>query len=148
MAQKNAELARRWFEEVWNQRRDATVPELLAPGAPGHMEGAEIVGPDQFLQARAALLDALPDIQVTVEATVAEGDDAVVRWSAKGTHRGGGLGLPASNRTVSFRGMSWMHFANGRIAEGWDSWNQEKLLQELAAPIQLAADPAAERSSS
>lgn len=146
MTQKPTELARRWFEEVWNQRRGATVTELLAPGAPGHMEGAEIVGPEQFLQARAALLEAFPDIQVTVEATIGEGNDAVVRWSARGTHRGDGLGLPATNRNVSFRGMSWMRFENGRVVEGWDSWNQGKLLQELSAPIELAGGPAAERS--
>jgi steroid delta-isomerase-like uncharacterized protein len=132
---RNAELARRWFEEVWNQRRDATVRELLAPGAPGHMEGMEIVGPEGFLQARAALLEAFPDIQVTVEATVGDGDDVVVRWSAQGSHRGDGLGIPATLRAVTFRGMSWMHFANGRIVEGWDAWNQGKLLQELTAPI-------------
>jgi hypothetical protein len=30
--------------------------------------------------------------------------------------------------------MTWMHFENGRIVEGWDSWNLGKLLQELGAP--------------
>lgn len=147
MARNNAELARKWFEEVWNQRRDATVRELLAPGAAAHVEGAELVGPEQFLEARVALLDAFPDMRVTVEATVAEGDDVVVRWSARATHRGDGLGLPASRRAVSFRGITWMRFANGQVAEGWDSWNLGQLLQELAAPIQLGAGPAAERSA-
>jgi len=135
MAAKPAELARKWFEEVWNQRRDATVAELLAPAAPCHMEGAELVGPDQFLAARAALLDAFPDIQVTVEATVAEGDETVVRWSARGTHRGDGLGFAASQKVASFRGMTWMHVANGQVVEGWDSWNLGALLQDLAPPV-------------
>ncbi|HKD18079.1 MAG TPA: ester cyclase [Thermoanaerobaculia bacterium] len=136
MSKTNAELARRWFEEVWNQRRDATVHELLAPGAAAHMEGAELVGPEQFLQARVALLDAFPDFRVTVEDIVAEGDDVVVRWSAKGRHAGDGLGMPASRRDASFRGITWMRFAEGQIAEGWDSWNLGKLLQELSAPIE------------
>jgi steroid delta-isomerase-like uncharacterized protein len=136
VSETNGELARRWFEDVWNQKRDAAVRELLAPGAPAHMEGAELVGPEQFLQARTALLDAIPDIRVTVEATVADGDDVVVRWSAQGTHRGDGLGVPASRRSAAFRGMTWMRFANGRIVEGWDCWNLGKLLQELAAPVE------------
>lgn len=147
MPEMHAQFARNWFEEVWNQRRDATVRELLAPAAVCHMEGAELVGPDQFLQARTALLDAFPDIKVTVEATLAEGDDVVVRWSARATHRGDGLGMPASQRAVAFRGMTWMRFANGRIIEGWDSWNLGQLLQELTAPIKLGAGPAAERSA-
>ena len=137
MAATNAELARRWFEEVWNRRRDAAVSELLAPGALAHMEGAEIVGPEQFLEARAALLDAIPDLRVTVEATIADGDHAVVRWSAQGTHKGDGLGFPASGRRATFRGITWMRFADGRVVEGWDSWNLGQLVQELSAPIKL-----------
>jgi steroid delta-isomerase-like uncharacterized protein len=133
--EKNGELARRWFEEVWNQRRDATVPELLAPRASCHKEGAELIGPQQYLDARVALLGAFPDMKVTVEATLTEGDDVVVRWAARGTHRGDGLGVPPSRRDVSFRGITWLRFANGQIVEGWDSWNLGKLLQELAAPI-------------
>lgn len=131
MAESNTELARRWFEEVWNLRRDATVHELLHTEGAGHMEGMDVQGPEEFLPARAALLDAFPDLRVTVEGTVSEGADVVVRWSATGTHRGAGLGFPASSRAASFRGMTWPRFANGRIVEGWDSWNQGRLVQEL-----------------
>jgi hypothetical protein len=28
-------------------------------------------------------------------------------------------------------GMTWMRFEGGAIAEGWDSWNQGGLLEEL-----------------
>ena len=129
----NSELARRWFEEVWNQRRDATVRELLHPGIVGHMEGLEVHAPDEFLRARAALLDGIPDLRVAVEAVVAEGNDVVVRWSATGTHRGPGLGIPPSSRAARFRGMTWLVFSDGRIVKGWDSWNQGRLLQELSA---------------
>ena len=129
----NAELARRWFDEVWNQRRDATVLELLDPKIHGQMEGLEVRSPEDFLKARAGLLDGFPDLAVTVEDVVSEGDQAVVRWSASGTHRGGGLGIPPSDRRVSFRGMSWLVFSNGRIVKGWDAWNQGQLFQELTA---------------
>jgi steroid delta-isomerase-like uncharacterized protein len=134
MSTKNAALARRWFEEVWNERRDATVEELMHSEAVGHMEGLEIRGPSEFLSARATLLQAFPDLRVEVDGIVAEGDDVVVRWSAKGTHRGEGLGSAASRKSAEFRGMSWLHFREGRIVEGWDAWNQGRLLQDLQAP--------------
>ena len=127
----NETLARRWFEEVWNQRKDQTVRDLMAEECDGHMEGGDVRSPAEFLAARAALLAAFPDIAVKVEDVVSEGDKVVVRWSATGTHRGGELGIPASGRKASFRGMSWIRFANGKIVEGWDSWNMGRLLQEL-----------------
>jgi steroid delta-isomerase-like uncharacterized protein len=129
----NAALARRWFQEVWNDRKDATVRELMAEVCDGHMEGGEVRSPADFLAARAALLAAFPDISVKVEDVVSEGDKVVVRWSATGTHRGGELGIPTSGKKATFRGMSWIRFANGKIVEGWDSWNMGRLLQELEA---------------
>ena len=135
-ADSNSDLARKWFDEVWNQRRDATVLEMLHPNIVGYMEGQEIHAPGEFLRARAALLNGLPDLRVTVEAVVSEGDDVVVRWSATGTHGGAGLGIPPSSRDVSFRGMSWLVFSGGRIVKGWDSWNQGLLFQQLTAPLE------------
>lgn len=134
MSATYARLARRWFEEVWNDRRDATVEELMHSDAVGHMEGMEIKGPSEFLSARATLLQAFPDLRVEVDGIVADGDDVVVRWSAKGTHRGEGLGFAASRKSAEFRGMSWLHFRDGRIVEGWDAWNQGRLLQDLQSP--------------
>ena len=117
-ATSNAALARRWFEEVWNERKDATVSELFGAQSVGHMEGAEAHGPSQFLTMRASLLRAFPDLRVTVEDVIAEGEQAVVRWSVRGTHEGAVAGIPASGRGVSFRGMTWMKFANGAHRRG------------------------------
>src|SRR5262249_21301855 len=130
---ENAALMRKWFEEVWNQRRDATVTELLADPCEGHMEGGDVTGPRDFLVARAALLGAFPDLRVTVDGTIAEGDEVAIRWSATATHRGAHLGPKASGKPVSFRGISWVRFGNGKIVEGWDSWNLGKLLGEMSA---------------
>ncbi len=112
-------------------RREATVHELLHPEGVGHMEGLEVRGAAEFLPARAALLDALPDMRVTVEETVAQDDHVVVRWSVTATHGGAGLGFPATGKPVHFRGLTWLTFSGGRIVEGWDAWNQGKLLSEL-----------------
>ena len=133
-ASGNAALARRWFEEVWNGRRAETVSEIMDPVCEGHMEGPEVRSPEDFLAARATLLEAFPDFRVTVDGVIAEGDDVAVRWSANGTHRGESLGFPASNRPAAFRGITWMTFREGRMIRGWDSWNQGRLLQELQAP--------------
>ena len=133
MSSAHRDLARRWFEEVWNSRREATVKELFAQGAVAHMEGGDFIGPDRFLETRAALLAAFPDIRVKVEDVVAEGDRAVVRWSAVAHHEGDLLGIKPSKKEIRFRGMTWMVFRDGKIVEGWDSWNLGGLLNDCRA---------------
>jgi len=130
----NAALARRWFEEVWNQRRHATVHELMHPESVGHVEGGDVVGPSGFLGMQASFLEAIPDVRVTVEATLARDAQVVVRWSARGTHTGDGLGVAPTSRPIAIRGITWLRIADGRIVEGWDSWNRDGLLQQLQRP--------------
>jgi steroid delta-isomerase-like uncharacterized protein len=133
MTESNRALAVRWFEEGWNQRRPETVDELLMPEAMGYMEGVTIKGPEEFKQVRSTLLETFPDLRLTIEDTVCDGENVVTRWFATGTHRGGGLGIPATHAPVAFRGMTWHRFANGRIAEGWDAWNQGAVVETLRA---------------
>src|SRR5205823_4592734 len=129
----NAERARRWFEEVWNQRRAETVSEMLTPESVCHSEGGELRGVQPFLDlVHGPFLTALPDVRLTVEGTVSEGDQVVVRWTASATHTGHGLGVPPSGRKVRFRGMTWMRFRDGKLVEGHDSWNLAGLLQALS----------------
>jgi steroid delta-isomerase-like uncharacterized protein len=130
-AERNRALAIRWFRQVWNERRTETIDELFAADSIGHTEADDFRGPAGFKAGREALLDAFPDFQVEVEGTAADGDHVVVRWRARGTHRGAGLGMPSTGRAVEFRGMTWLTFKNGLIVEGWDSWNLGKLLESL-----------------
>lgn len=133
MEKSNELLARRWFEEIWNQRRTETIYELLAPNGIGYLETGDVVGPEQFHQVYQEFVTAFPDIALTIEEVVSEGESVVVRWKAAGTHKGVGFGLKASSeKKVGFRGMTWMHIRDGKIVEGWDSWNQTGLFQELS----------------
>jgi steroid delta-isomerase-like uncharacterized protein len=134
-AKDPATIARRWFDEVWNERRDDSVDELMSPDAYGHIEGGEARGPDDFRKMRAMFLDALPDVRIEVEDVVAEGDRAAVRWRAVGTHAGEGFGFPATKQQVHVRGTTWMTVRDGRIVEGWDTWNLGGLLESLRSSL-------------
>jgi steroid delta-isomerase-like uncharacterized protein len=131
MRSNNRELARRWFEEVWNQRSDDTVRELLHPEGVGNLEGQFISGPDEFIAMRQNLLAFLPDLKVTIEAIIADGDHVVVRWHFYATHTGKAPVAPPTGHAVEVGGMTWLKFKNGQIVEGWDRWNQGALLQQL-----------------
>src|SRR5262245_65880344 len=95
-------LARRWFDEVWNQRRPEIIDELLTPESVCHSAIGALRGPDEFkTKAMAMFVSAFPDLNVTVEGAVEEGDHVVVRWVATGTHTGPGTGIPPTGRPVN-----------------------------------------------
>lgn len=124
-------LGRRWFEEVWNRRSDAAIDELLSHDSQGHVEGGEYRGPAGFRQMRDLFLGALPDIRIEIEDVIAAGDRAAVRWHAHGTHGGDGFGFEATKLPVSFRGTTWLRVEEGKIVEGYDTWNLGGLLASL-----------------
>lgn len=126
-------LAIRWFQEVWNERNPDSIRSLLAPDAVGHTEGGETHGPEEFIEFfHRPFLAAFPDMKVAVDDVLAVDTDAVVRWTACGTHAGDALGFPASGRRVTIHGMSWLKFRDGLIVEGWDHWNFHGLMTALA----------------
>jgi steroid delta-isomerase-like uncharacterized protein len=131
MNNPNIESSRRWFEEVWNQRRSATIDEMLTPESLGHLESGDVRGAEAFKPIHADFLAAFPDLHVSVEAVIADGDDVVVRWRATGTHAGDGLGFKATQEAVVLRGMSWHRYRDGKLIEGWDAWNLTALHEQL-----------------
>jgi steroid delta-isomerase-like uncharacterized protein len=131
--QQNTQVARRWFEEVWNERRRESVHELAHPESVGHMEHADVRKREDFLDFQAMFLNAFPDLRVVVEDTVAEGENVVVRWFFSATHRGDGLGCRATGKPVRVRGMTWLRVRDGKIVESWDCWNLGALMQYLSS---------------
>ena len=134
MSQANRELARRWMDEVWNQRIESTIDKMLAPNAIGHSEGnPDINGVSQFKDYRGALLKTFSNFRIEVQDVISSGDDVAVRWRVRGTHDGDGLGIAATGKEVDFWGMTWLRLSDGQIVEGWDAWNQGGVLQRLQA---------------
>ncbi len=135
MNQETNTLARRWFAEVWNQRKRETIFSLVDPACAGHHEGEETTGPEDLAAMHDRLVGLLPDLKTIVEDVVADGDDAVVRWRFTGTHTGTVGPLKPTGRAVKVCGMTWLKFRDGRIVEGWDHWNQAAFLQQIQAPV-------------
>jgi len=134
--EENIQVLRRWFQEVWNEGRIETVHDLLSPDAVarGQRGGeAEIRGPEEFVKFVREIRDSFPDIKVTVEDAFGAGDKVVLRWSAVMTHTGEAPGLPASGQTVRIGGISIARMVEGKIAEGWDNWDQLGMLQQIGA---------------
>jgi steroid delta-isomerase-like uncharacterized protein len=132
----NKALVRRWFEEVWNRGREETIDELFAAHAIGYGLGDTDVpthGPAEFKIFANNLRGAIPDIHMTIEDIMAEGDKVTVRIAVTGTHKGDQLGVAASGRRIQIAGVVMVRIANGQIVEGWNSWDQLGLLRQIGA---------------
>lgn len=139
---ENIQIMRRWFQQVWNEGRIQTVYDLMAPAAVARgQRGAEVEirGPEEFAKFVGEIRGAFPDIKIKIEDIFGADDKVVMRWSAVMTHTGDGLGLPASGRTVHSRGISIARFADGKIVEGWDNWDQLGMLEQIGVYKQPAA---------
>jgi steroid delta-isomerase-like uncharacterized protein len=140
----NKSLVHRWFEEVWNQGREKIIDELLGPDivAFGLGEGgAEVRGPAEFKTFFHNLKNAFPDLHITIEDTLAERDEVAVRILIEGTHKGDGLGIPATGRKFRVPGICIIKLANGKLVVGWNSWDQLGLLQQLGVIPPPKEDP-------
>ena|SRR5687767_1824900 len=129
---ESRELARRLTEECWDRSDVRALDELLAPyfvdRDPGPGQGP---GPDGYKQMAAAYFGAFSDFRVRNEDVVAEGDKAVLRWTARGRHTGPLMGITPTGREVTLRGIDVIRVEGGRVAERWGEFDVYGLLQQL-----------------
>jgi steroid delta-isomerase-like uncharacterized protein len=128
-------LVHRWFEEVWNQQRQAAIYEMLHPDGVVHgladSPGQVIRGPDGFLPFWQKFISAFPDLKVSVDAVIAEGDLTAFRCTVRGKHSGKGLGIEPTGAQVTFNGMAMARIENGKIIEAWNNFDFLSLQQQL-----------------
>jgi steroid delta-isomerase-like uncharacterized protein len=76
---------------------------------------------------------ALPDIRITIEDVMAEGDKVAARFKVQGTHSDELMGVPATGNSVDVEGQSFFRFENGQITERWQSLDAMTLMTQLGA---------------
>jgi steroid delta-isomerase-like uncharacterized protein len=136
MSEENKAVVHRWFEEVWNQGRDATVDELMVPDGVAHGLGdseQDVHGPAEFKVFAANMRGAIPDIHIRIDDILAEGNLVAVRITLKGTHTGPGFGVEPSGRSVRIQGIVILRVVQGKLVEGWNSYDQLGLLRQIGA---------------
>jgi steroid delta-isomerase-like uncharacterized protein len=129
----NKAVARRAFDVINTGNLDV-VDELIAPeylySAPGT---PEVRGPEGWKQLISMYRAAFPDLHMTVDDVLAEGDKVAVRWSATGTHRGELMGIPPTGKRVTVTGMIMSRCAGGKFVEEHEIFDSLGMLQQLGA---------------
>jgi steroid delta-isomerase-like uncharacterized protein len=150
MAQENSILIRRWFEEIWNSGRMEAIDEMASPDVIGHGQAqhATDIGLEEFKVFAAGFRSAFPDMKVTINYIIEQGDKVVARWTATMTHTGEFLGIAPTGKRATITGTSTQRISGGKVVEGWDNWDQLGLLVQIGAlPATQFVAPVERRSA-
>jgi steroid delta-isomerase-like uncharacterized protein len=141
----NKDLIRTYVETIFNQRQVDRAEGLVAPDYIDHAAlPGQAPGLEGAKQKWAMYLAGIPDLRVTIEELVAEGDKVAVRRSYAGTHQGELLGIPATGKQLQLGGISIFRLAGGKIAEHWEQLDRLALMQQLGVvPTPAHAPPQA-----
>ena len=124
-------LVRRMYEEVWNEGRLDVVGDICAPDYHGVGPYGDERGPDAVKRGVAARRAAFPDIRVTIEDMLAEGDKVAARLTFEGTHQGSFQGIAATGKRVTWSGIWIYRVAHRKFVERWHNYDMLGLLQQL-----------------
>lgn len=114
-------IARRWFEEVINERNLDAIPDIFAPGYVWHgPEGQELHGLGEVRAFAAAILAASDNRHAVVLQQVVEGDLVATRFTSSGHHTGPYHGVQATGETWTTEGIVISRIVNGKVAEDWE----------------------------
>ena len=113
---------------------ETTIDELCEPDAQIRSPlPLDVTGAQALKLVFTTLNRAYPDVHVTVEDMIAEGDKVVMRNSVTGTHDGEYLGIQPTGKSVTYNEIFIFRFRNGRIAETWGVVDVLAQLRQLGA---------------
>lgn len=125
-------IIRRVFGEIYNQGHLDVADEVFAAEYIWHnVSGPDVHGSEGMKRHVAMVRNAFPDIHVTTEDMIAEGDRVASRWTIVGTHKGEFVGIPPTGVQVMFTGILISRISNGKIVEDWENSDVLGMLQQL-----------------
>ena len=138
--ERNKAVALRVFEEIFNQGKFSVADEIYAPDFKnrGLNPDGQWVGADLKTDQNAVHDEkkAFPDLKMTVNNMVAEGDLVAVHWTFRGTHTHGGYaGLPATGTKVLMTGITIWRIVDGKITDEWSSFNEMGAYAQILAHV-------------
>ena len=133
-SRENKRLVRRYYEEIVNTGDISSIENFIAPDYTEVHEGKRYVkgikgAKDHILGVR----QTYPDLHITIDQQIGEGEWVVSCITAKGTHKGTWLGIKPTGKPVVFTGVNVDRVIDGRIVEHGGAANMLGPLMEIGA---------------
>ena len=129
--QENRAVVRRFLTEAY--QNETIVDKVVAPDYVGHFPpNPDLVGREAIRQFNRQAGAAFPDVQVTVEDLIAEGDQVAARWAMRGTHLGELRGgIAPTGKSFAVTGTTTFRLVDGQVAEAWGNVDYFGLFLQL-----------------
>ncbi len=130
-ATENRKVIRREVA-FWNGHDAEAAGEVYAENYVGHDPAGTHAGSlEQLKQSAAAVFAAFPNMSLTADDIIVEGEMAAKRWTGRGTHTGEWLGIPATGKEIVITGNNVFRIVDGKIADCWAESDALGLMQQL-----------------
>lgn len=132
-SEQNKAIVRKSFDELFSQGDLSVADDVFAADYVGHDPAMPqpIRGPAEFKRFVTMYRTAFPDLTLTVEDQLADGDRVVTRFTARGTNRGPLMGIPPTGRKVTITGISIDRMVDGKSAESWTNYDLLGMMQQM-----------------
>lgn len=127
--ESNKIVARRVFDEILTGGQFEKAAELYDPDFVNHGRSRNADLAEDQAAAR-GWRQACPDLVMTTDLILAEGDLVAVLWRAGGNNTGEGNGFPATGKHINGKGITVWRIVDGKIREEWSEFSMLRLLQE------------------
>lgn len=133
----NKEIVEGFIEEVLNNYKFDRLDEFVASNFQTHSlhlnpKPVTVDNPPKtFKDALIQSHKALAEFNRKIEEVIENDDKVVVRHTTAALHIGNFMGIPATNKKISFQGISIYKITNGKISDEWYIWDRLGLYQQL-----------------
>ena len=148
--EQNKASFRRYLEQAWNQSNLEVVDETFDRYVSHQPDGSVLErGPEDVKRFIKEFRSAFPDLRISPDDQIAEGDKVVSHGTIRGTHQGEFRGMAPTGEEREIKGMAIFRFSSdGKVVESWDSYDQLSLMRQsieqelrVARSIQQASLP-------
>lgn len=130
---ENKELVHRLHSEIWSEGKLDLVDEIVSEDYVEHNPTVphDARGPSDYKQSVEMFRTGFPDLTLTEEDTIVEGEKVVSRLTIRGTHEGVFIELEPTGTTIESAGVVINRIEDGKLVESWPLPDMMGIMQQL-----------------
>lgn len=134
---RNKEVVRDFTRIFKNEHNVDGVDHLFHPDFTHNFRQEVPDGLEGFKTVGRIMNGSFPDVFVTEQDLIADGDKVVERSSAKATHLGDQLGFSATGKTINWTEIHIYQLKDEQIIQHWVEWSDRELMEQITSTVNV-----------